>query len=113
MPRTYYYCELCDYMCDTHYFHLTHEGSKDHIRKCINYKSNLIKDDYTLGVFRKVLLDETGVDYKNNTDLCDAVIMYLSNYKITYEQIQKIKNKNNQFEMSLLKDNSNTTIKGE
>jgi hypothetical protein len=113
MPRTYYYCELCDYMCDTHYFHLTHEGSKDHIRKCINYKSNLIKDDYTLGVFRKVLLDETGVDYKNNTDLCDAVIMYLSNYKITYEQIQKIKNKNKQFEMSLLKDNSNTTIKGE
>ena len=34
MPKTYYYCELCDYVCDTHYFHLTHEGSKEHIKKC-------------------------------------------------------------------------------
>jgi hypothetical protein len=53
------------------------------------------------------------MDYKKNDQLCDAVIMYLSNYKITYEQIQKIRNKNKQFEMSLLKDNSDTTIKGE
>ena len=106
MPKTYYYCELCDYMCDTHYFHLTHGGSKDHVRKCNNYKLNLIKDEYTLGVFRKVLLDETGIDYKKNDELCDAIIMYLTNYKITSEQIEKLRDKNKQFEMSLLKDNS-------
>ncbi len=47
MPKTYYYCELCDYACDTHYFHLTHESSFDHIKKCNNYKNNLLKDEYT------------------------------------------------------------------
>ena len=36
MPKTYYYCELCDYVCDTHYFHITHDGSKEHIMKCNN-----------------------------------------------------------------------------
>ena len=112
MPKTYYYCELCDYVCDTHYFHLTHEGSNEHIKKCNSYKNNLLKDDYTLGVFRKVLLDEIGIDYKKNEELCNAVIMYLTNYKITWEQIQKIKEKNKRFEMSLLKDNSTeTTLK--
>ena len=112
MPKTYYYCELCDYVCDTYYFHLTHEGSKEHIKKCNAYKNNLLKDEYTLGVFRKVLLDEISIDYKKNDELCDAVIMYLTNYKITWEQIQKIKEKNQQFEMSLLKDNSTeTTLK--
>ena len=111
MPKTYYYCELCDYICDTHYFHITHDGSKEHIKKCNNYKLNLMKDEYTLGVFHKVLLDETSIDYKNNIDLCDAVIMYLSNYKITIEQIQQIREKNKEFEMSLLNDKSSETLK--
>ena len=111
MPKTYYYCELCDYMCDTHYFHLTHEGSKEHIRKCNMYKNNLLKDEYTLGIFRKVLLDETGTEYKNNDELCNEVIMYLTNYKITWEQIEKIREKNKQFEMQILRDtNANNNI---
>jgi len=109
MPKTYYYCELCDYICDTYYFHLTHESSKEHIKKCNAYKNNLLKDEYTLGVFRKVLLDETDIDYKKNEELCNAVIMYLTNYKISWEQIQKIKEKNQQFEMSLLNDKSSET----
>ena len=104
MPKKYYYCELCDYLCDTNYFHITHDGSKEHITKCNSYKNNLLKDEYTLGVFRKVLLDETGIDYKNNDDLSDAVIMYLSNYKITFEQIQEIREKNKIFEISLNND---------
>lgn len=107
MPKSYYYCELCDYVCDTYYFHLTHDCSKEHIEKCNSYKSNLIKDDYTLKVFKKILLDETGIEYKKNTNLCDAVIMYLSNYKITMEQIQKIRDKNKEFEINL-KNNSET-----
>jgi replication initiation and membrane attachment protein DnaB len=81
-------------MCDTHYFHLTHENSKDHIKKCSLYKKNLLNDEYTLGVFRKVLLDEIGIDYKKTDELCEAVIMYLTNYKITWEQIQQLRNKN-------------------
>ena len=106
MPKTYYYCELCNYMCDTHYFHLTHSVSKEHIKKCNSYKINLLKDEHTLNVFRKILLDETGIDYKKNNDLSDAVIMYLTNYKITFEQIQEIKEKNKNFEISLTNSNN-------
>jgi len=101
MPKTYYYCELCDYMCDTHYFHLTHTNSKDHLEKCKKYKDNIIQDEETLNVFRKLLLDETKIEYKNNDELCETVIMYLSNYKLPLEQIQQLKNKNKQFEASL------------
>lgn len=107
MSKKYYYCELCDYICDTHYFHLTHEGSRDHINKCNKYKKNLINDEYSLGVFRKTLLDETGINYKNNDELCNTIIMYLSNYKITLEQINQIRDKNKQFEMTLINSNQN------
>lgn len=106
MSKKYYYCELCDYMCDTYYFHITHEKSKEHIEKCNKYKLNLIKDECTINIFKKVLLDETNITYKNNEELCDAVIMYLTNYKITWEQIQKIREKNKEFELSLLKNNN-------
>jgi hypothetical protein len=88
-------------MCDTHYFHLTHTNSKDHLEKCKKYKDNIIQDEETLNVFRKLLLDETKIEYKNNDELCETVIMYLSNYKLPLEQIQQLKNKNKQFEASL------------
>ena len=99
MSKKYYYCELCDYMCDTYYFYLSHEGSSIHVNKCIKYRDNLKKDEYTMGVFRKILNDETGIEYKNNDELCDAVIMYLTNYKITFEQIKQLREKNKEFEM--------------
>ena len=100
--KKYYYCELCDYICDTYYFHITHENSKEHIEKCNKYKINLIKDKYSIDVFKKILLDETGINYKNDEELCNAVIMYLTNYKITYEQIQQIRDKNKQLEMQII-----------
>lgn len=102
MSKKYYYCELCDYMCDTYYFNITHQGSNEHIKKCEKYKKNLKNDEYTIGSFRKILLDETGIEYKKNDELCDAVVMYLTNYKITFEQIQQIRNKNKEFEMKLI-----------
>lgn len=114
MPKTYYYCELCDYMCDTHYFHVTHVSSKDHLNKCKKYKDNIIQDEQTLNVFRKLLLDvsesadETKIEY-NNDELCETVIMCLSNYKLPLEQIQQIKLKNKQFETSIQSDNNHTT----
>jgi len=101
MPKTYYYCELCDYMSDTHYFHVTHSNSKDHLDKCKKYKDNIIQDEETLNIFRKLLLDETKIEYKNNNELCDTVIMYLSNYKLPFDKIQQLKIKNKQFETSL------------
>lgn len=106
MSKKYYYCELCDYVCDTYYFHLTHQVSKEHLNKCNRYKQNLKNDEYTLGTFRKILFDETGIEYKKNDDLCDDIIMCLSNYKITIEQIKEIREKNKQFEMSILSSQS-------
>jgi len=102
MSKKYYYCELCDYMCDTYYFHVSHTGSINHMIKCDSYKNNLIKDDNTLEVFRKILKDETNIEYQNNKELCNKVIMYLSNHKLTFEQIKEIKNKNNEFEIKIM-----------
>ena len=103
MSKKFYYCELCDYVCDTYYFHLTHESSNEHLLKCNKYRLNLIKDEYTLENFRKILLDETNIDYKDNNELCNSVIMYLTNYKITSDQIKQIRDKNKDFENSLNK----------
>jgi hypothetical protein len=104
--KKYYFCELCDYMGDTYYFHLTHQNSNSHKNKCSKYKENLKKDEYTLGVFRKILLDETGIEYKSIDELCEAIIMYLTNYKINYDQIKEIRDKNKEFEMKLMNESN-------
>lgn len=101
MSKKYYYCELCDYMIDTYYFHINHQNSNIHKSKCVMYKENLKKDEYTLDTFSKILLDETGIKYKNKEELCNAIIMYLTNYKITYEQIKEIRDKNKEFELKI------------
>jgi replication initiation and membrane attachment protein DnaB len=105
--KKYYFCELCDYIGDTYYFHLTHQDSSHHKNKCKKYKENLKKDEYTLGLFRKILLDETCIEYKNTDELCEAIIMYLTNYKITYDQIKEIRDKNKEFEMKLINESNN------
>jgi hypothetical protein len=71
----------------------------------IDYFNFTTQGGQELANISKILLDETGIKYKNKEELCNAIIMYLTNYKITYEQIKEIRDKNKEFEMKLINEN--------